>query len=60
MEIGPGLGTLTQALLQAGAIVHAVYSGHQYAQQLDSSGGQGYLRDIQIAQDPPGEVYKGW
>lgn len=46
--------------LAPGAIVHAVYSGHQYAQQLDSSGGQGYLRDIQIAQDPPGEVYKGW
>ena len=46
--------------LAPGAIVHAVYSGHQYAQQLDNTGGQGYLRDIQIAEHPPGEVYSGW
>ncbi|MGA9573302.1 MAG: FAD-dependent oxidoreductase [Lysobacterales bacterium] len=46
--------------LAPGAIVHAVYSGHQYAQQLDSCAGHGYLRDIQIADHPPGEVYKGW
>jgi dimethylamine/trimethylamine dehydrogenase len=46
--------------LAAGAIVHAVYSGHQYAQQLDNSGSQGYLRDIPVAEYPPGEVYKGW
>jgi dimethylamine/trimethylamine dehydrogenase len=46
--------------LAPGAIVHAVYSGHQYAQQLDNSGGRGYLRDIQIAEHPPGEVYTGW
>jgi len=46
--------------LAPGAIVHAVYSGHQYAQQLDGDRGHGYLRDIQIAEHPPGEVYEGW
>ena len=46
--------------LAPGAIVHAVYSGHQYAQQLDNEGGQGYLRDIPIADNPPGDVYGGW
>jgi dimethylamine/trimethylamine dehydrogenase len=46
--------------LAPGAIVHAVYSGHQYAQLLDNEGGQGYLRDIPIAENPPGEVYRGW
>jgi hypothetical protein len=43
-----------------GAIVHAVYSCHQYTQQLDNAGEQDYLRDIQIAEHPPGEVYTNW
>jgi dimethylamine/trimethylamine dehydrogenase len=50
--------------LAPGAIVHAVYSGHQYARQLDSghpdSGGKGFLRDIQIGVDQPSTVYSGW
>ena len=46
--------------LAPGAIVHAVYSGHQYAQQLDGDGRRGYLRDIQIAEQAPGEAYAGW
>ncbi|NOR18873.1 MAG: NAD(P)-binding protein, partial [Xanthomonadales bacterium] len=46
--------------LAPGAIVHAVHSGHQYAQQLDNNGGEGYLRDIQIGEDAPAEVYRGW
>ncbi len=46
--------------LAPGAIVHAVYSGHQYAQQLDNDRGQGYLRDIPIAEHPFGDVYSGW
>ena len=46
--------------LAPGAIVHAVYSGHQYAQQLDSVRGPGYLRDIPVAENPPGDVYTGW
>ena len=46
--------------LAPGAIVHAVYSGHQYAQLLDNDRGQGYLRDIPIAERPPGDVYTGW
>ncbi len=47
-------------VLAPGAIVHAVHSGHQYAQQLDNSAGEGYLRDIQIAEDAPADVYRGW
>ena len=43
-----------------GAIVHAVHSGHQYARQLDGDGREGYLRDIQIADDAPADVYSGW
>ena len=46
--------------LAPGAIVHAVHSGHQYARQLDQGGNQGYLRDIQIGEDAPGEVYRLW
>jgi len=46
--------------LAPGAIVHAVHSGHQYAQQLDNGGGEGYLRDIQIGEDAPADVYKDW
>jgi dimethylamine/trimethylamine dehydrogenase len=46
--------------LAPGAIVHAVYSGHQYAQQLDGDGRRGYLRDIQVADHAPGEAYEGW
>ncbi len=46
--------------LAPGAIVHAVHSGHQYAQELDQAGGKGYLRDIQIGEDAPAEVYRGW
>jgi dimethylamine/trimethylamine dehydrogenase len=43
-----------------GAIVHAVYSGHQYARQLDGDGQQGYIRDIPVAELPPSDVYPGW
>lgn len=43
-----------------GAIVHAVHSGHQYAQQLDGDGSLSYLRDIPIAEFKPGPVYEGW
>jgi dimethylamine/trimethylamine dehydrogenase len=46
--------------LAPGAIVHAVYSGHEYAQQLDGDGSKGYLRDIQMSEFAPGQVYKGW
>jgi dimethylamine/trimethylamine dehydrogenase len=37
----------------AGAIVHAVYSGHEYARNLDSDSNELYLRDIQIAEHAP-------
>ena len=46
--------------LAPGAIVHAVYFGHQYSQQLDHHGEQGYLRDIQIGEHAPSQVYRGW
>jgi dimethylamine/trimethylamine dehydrogenase len=39
--------------LAAGAIVHAVYSGHAYARQLDSDNNDLYLRDIPIATHAP-------
>lgn len=39
-----------------GALVHAVYSGHEFAQQLDQPANQLYLRDIPIAQMPPAAV----
>ncbi len=41
--------------LAPGAIVHAVYSGHEYARQLDDSPSTDtYLRDIPIAEHSPG------
>ncbi|NNC99855.1 MAG: FAD-dependent oxidoreductase [Gammaproteobacteria bacterium] len=42
--------------LATGALVHAVYSGHAYARQLDTEGGQLYLRDLPVVEDPPDEV----
>ena len=42
--------------LAAGALVHATYSGHSYARQLDCSGNELYLRDIPVAENPPGAV----
>ncbi|MEH6589573.1 MAG: NAD(P)-binding protein [Halioglobus sp.] len=42
--------------LAAGAIVHAVYSGHEYARQLDDKKDTLYLRDITIGEHPPGPV----
>ena len=35
-----------------GALVHAVYSGHQYARNLDTSE-KSYLRDMPITENPP-------
>jgi dimethylamine/trimethylamine dehydrogenase len=43
-------------VLAAGALVHAVYSGHAYAQQLDGDENELYLRDIPVADYPPGKV----
>jgi dimethylamine/trimethylamine dehydrogenase len=43
-------------VLAAGALVHAVYSGHAYAQQLDGDDKELYLRDIPVAEYPPGSV----
>ena len=42
--------------LAAGALVHAVYSGHAYARQLDVLQDELYLRDIPVAEIPPGPV----
>ncbi|MFT4823549.1 MAG: dimethylamine/trimethylamine dehydrogenase [Halioglobus sp.] len=42
--------------LAAGALVHAVYSGHEYARELDAKPDALYLRDIPIAEYPPGPV----
>ena len=42
--------------LAAGALVHATYSGHSYARQLDCAGNELYLRDIPVAESPPGPV----
>ncbi|MFK8049998.1 MAG: NAD(P)-binding protein [Halioglobus sp.] len=42
--------------LAAGALVHAVYSGHEYARELDNHSDPLYLRDIPIAESPPGPV----
>jgi dimethylamine/trimethylamine dehydrogenase len=39
-----------------GALVHAVYSGHEFARQLDRSPDELYLRDIPIAEFPPDKV----
>lgn len=43
--------------LAPGAIVHAVHSGHLYARNLDSDAPDTYLRDIPIADFPPGPAY---
>ncbi|MEP4146463.1 MAG: NAD(P)-binding protein [Halioglobus sp.] len=40
--------------LAAGALVHAVHSGHSWAQGLDDSENEAYLRDIPVAEFPPG------
>jgi dimethylamine/trimethylamine dehydrogenase len=45
--------------LAAGAIVHAVYSGHEYARQLDDNSDSLYLRDITIGEHAPGPVIQG-
>ncbi|MFP6806163.1 MAG: NAD(P)-binding protein [Pseudomonadales bacterium] len=42
--------------LAAGALVHAVYAGHAYAQQLDHADNPLYLRDIPVADHVPGAV----
>ena len=42
--------------LAPGAIVHAIYSGHDYARNLDTTRSNLYLRDIPIAVNPPGAV----
>ena len=42
--------------LAAGALVHAVHSGHSWARQLDAGEDELYLRDIPVAQFPPGPV----
>lgn len=42
--------------LAAGALVHAVYSGHSFARQLDVTDKALYLRDIPVAEYPPGAV----
>ena len=42
--------------LAAGALVHAVHSGHSWARQLDAGEDKLYLRDIPVAQFPPGPV----
>ena len=44
--------------LAPGAIVHAVHSGHLYARNLDSDAPDAYLRDIPIAEHPPGLAYE--
>jgi len=41
----------------AGALVHAVYSGHEYARGLDSPDSESYLRDLPICEDPPARAY---
>jgi dimethylamine/trimethylamine dehydrogenase len=40
--------------LAAGALVHAVYSGHGFARQLDRPADELYLRDIPVAHNRPG------
>jgi dimethylamine/trimethylamine dehydrogenase len=42
--------------LAAGALVHAVYSGHEFARRLDDDSQDLYLRDIPVAQNNPGPV----
>ena len=40
----------------AGALVHAVHSGHAWSRGLDNPDAENYLRDIPIAEFPPGPV----
>lgn len=42
--------------LAAGALVHAVHSGHEWARGLDDPDGGVFLRDIPVAEFPPGPV----
>lgn len=42
--------------LAPGALVHAVYSGHEYARGLDDKGNGLYLRDLPITVNGPGNV----
>lgn len=44
--------------LAAGALVHAVYSGHAFARQLDNADEGLYLRDIPVAEHPPGPAVR--
>ena len=43
--------------LAAGALVHAVYSGHQFARQLDNKERSLYLRDTPITDHPPAMLF---
>lgn len=43
--------------LAAGAIAHAVYSGHSFAQGLDGEEQSNYLRDIPVAIHPPSRAF---
>lgn len=43
--------------LAPGAIVHAVYSGHEFARQLDGDEQVLYLRDIALSEHGPGPAY---
>ena len=43
--------------IAAGALVHAVYSGHNYARQLDRPEGELYMRDIPIAEHACSAVF---
>jgi len=43
-------------VLAAGALVHAVHSGHAYARQLNGKTDGLYLRDIPVAEHAPGQV----
>lgn len=40
--------------LAAGALVHAVHAGHSWSQGLDNGEKEAYLRDIPVADFPPG------
>jgi dimethylamine/trimethylamine dehydrogenase len=53
-----GISSVTRIgdALAAGALVHAVYSGHEFARGLDEKSNTLYLRDIPIGEYPPGPV----
>lgn len=44
--------------LAPGALVHAVYSGHEYARNLDKENNELYLRDLPITDNGFGAVFK--